>query len=285
MQTTMRIAVYSDIHANLPAYEAVLDDISRQGIDACYNLGDLVGYGPFPKESVQLAERTGHPTVLGNHDQALIDHVNWLNKRTVACKTRSYGFTHNARESVQWAAKQLRDGDAFLRTLPFKHTLPGIEFMHASPFSYVTTLAADEDGFSHPNDLTITLRDEWYYVCDAFDITAAFMTLPPSTIAFFGHSHVPFVHAEGNTLPAGLTTCGSRTTTTLPPHKRVLVNVGSVGQPRDRIPEACYCVYDVDTHRIEFRSVHYDLERTRKACWDLNTGWSNQEAIRLLHGA
>lgn len=280
----MRIAVYSDIHANLPAYEAVLDDISRQGIDASYNLGDIVGYGPFPKECVDVAASTGHKTLRGNHDKAAIDHVDWLQRKTVACKTLSYMFTDNARRSVQWAAAQLQGSDAFLRTLPFKHFLPGIQFMHASPVSYRDLPFFDDEGHE-TGDSTSTLTGDWHYVMDAIDATIAFQALPPATIAFFGHSHVPFAQPETYTIPGSLMTSGSRGPRELIRGKRALINVGSVGQPRDRIPEACYCIYDAEKHDVVFRSVPYDISRTREAFWKLDTYWAAQGAERIKYGA
>lgn len=280
----MRIAVYSDIHANLPAYEAVLEDIKKQNVDAGYNLGDIVGYGPFPKETCALAESTGHTTILGNHDQAVIQQVDSLKTFIPEHQTLAYRFNDVARHSAIWSAKTLAGSETFLRNLPLKTFLPGTQYMHAAPYSYADTPVLDDNGFILPDEYVSVLGHDWYYLSEPADAAFAYTILPPATLAFFGHSHVPFAHQEHDVFPNSLAFNGSRDKKILLPNKSALINVGSVGQPRDNIADACYVIYDTDTREVLYRTIPYDIERTRKALWDIGTGWAESLSARLLSG-
>jgi predicted phosphodiesterase len=280
----MRTAIYSDIHGNLAAYEAVLDDIKKQNIDLGVNLGDIVGYGPKPKECTDLAQSTGHITLLGNHDQAIVEQVDCLTKPIPERETLAYRFNHMARASARWSASVLTGSDAFLRTLPLKAFRQGLQFMHAAPYTYKDTQVIDENGFTLPDEFTTTMGPEWYYLSEPADAGYAYTLMPPAIVAFFGHSHVPFAHQEGDPFQSDLAVVGSREKKVLVPGKQALINVGSVGQPRDQNKHACYVIHDSETHTVEFQSVLYDLERTRKELIDIGTGWAEAVAARLLQG-
>ncbi len=236
----MRIAIYSDIHANLPAFEAVLKDIKTQSIDRCFNLGDLVGYGPFPEEVVALARELKHPTLLGNHDKAVVDQRAFQQGRMRYEETFAvlWPFSAPARASMEWTEQQLSDASiAYLAALPFlthrTSKLNTLRFYHAAPHSY-------DNG-----------QITWDYVTDQVHVLESLTAVPPENIAFFGHSHCPGIY-RAKDLDGEFRF--SRDGYDAEKEETVLVNVGSVGQPRDHNPDACYCIYDTKTGKIRFRA-------------------------------
>jgi predicted phosphodiesterase len=226
-----RFAVVSDIHANLEALEAVLADTQSLGIADIYCLGDIVGYGPNPRECVDLA-MTFRACVLGNHDQgALFDPE---------------GFSSGAERAIFWTRDQLEgsqsDPDATRRRWNFLCELPrqlqenGFLFVHGSPRNPLNEYVFPEDIYN-PRKL------------------GRVFGLVPHT-CFLGHTHVPGIFAEDCRFlyPADI---GNRYELA---DRKAMINVGSVGQPRDGNPMASYVV--VDGNRVEFRRVAYPFERT-----------------------
>ncbi len=227
----MKRAIISDIHGNLEALTAVLADIERQGVSSIYCLGDIVGYGPNPKDCVDLA-RQFTVSVLGNHDQgALFDPE---------------GFSSGAERAIFWTRSQLEmidnDADAarqrwdFLCELPRQVREDDLLFVHGSARNPLNEYVFPEDIYN-PRKLN-----------------RIFSLIPQS--CFQGHTHVPGVFTEDCRFssPADLGnqyTLGST---------KVMVNVGSVGQPRDGIPDASYVI--LENNRLEFRRVPYPLEET-----------------------
>lgn len=227
----MDFAILSDVHANLEALEAVLGDIQSQGIGAIYCLGDIVGYGPNPCECVDYA-RTFRACVLGNHDQgALFDPE---------------GFSSGAERAIFWTRERLEEWGAdpeqqlrrweFLCELPRQIQDGEFLFVHGSPRNPLNEYVFPEDIYN-PRKL------------------ARVFNLVPGT-CFQGHTHVPGVFAEDCRFlyPSEI---GNRYR--LNEHK-AMINVGSVGQPRDGNPQASYVVVRGDL--VEFRRVSYPLERT-----------------------
>jgi diadenosine tetraphosphatase ApaH/serine/threonine PP2A family protein phosphatase len=241
----VRVALLSDVHGNLPAFEAVIADVRSAGVDAIWNLGDLVGYGAQPDECVQLARETCDLCLIGNHDLVAID------------KLSVDDFSANAATAALWTRDHIQDETRdFLMQLSPKDESHDMKLYHASPRDPV-----------------------WEYVLDAASMTAALEdTVQP--IVLVGHSHVPLTatveegqlraaHAPGETEYQ----LGGR---------RVLLNPGSVGQPRDGDPRAAFVVLDLAEQHARFHRVEYDVVRTQKEI--RNEGLPEPLAERLAHG-
>ncbi len=221
--------VLADVHGNLPALEAVLDDARRRGADGYLFLGDAVGYGPQPAECVRrLAELPRAVLVRGNHDHA------------VATGRLDWGMNSLARECAQWTLDALGPQELrWLGELPVEHLDEGWMAVHGAPrdphrfLAYVYELTY-EDNLRWLRDHSVALR-------------------------FHGHTHVQLVHAEQASGPAKL--AGHRTVE-LRPRCHYLVNPGSVGQPRDGDPRAAYALWHRTSGSVESVRVPYDLERT-----------------------
>jgi predicted phosphodiesterase len=226
----MRIAVLSDIHANLPALESVVADLPE--VDAVWVLGDTVGYGPQPNEVIEVLQGLGARSVLGNHDGAAIGIVN------------ARYFNPDARAAIEWTSETI-DGNtrAYIAALPEvrREAERDLTAVHGSPrdpiWEYITGTDVAEANFG------------------AFD----------TWICLFGHTHQPvaFRDAGGEVE----TTIGlPETRVLLDPGDRYLLNPGSVGQPRDGLRDAAYAVLEIDAGEqagIVFRRVAYDVERTQ----------------------
>lgn len=222
----MRIAVLSDIHGNLEALEAVLAEVDRVGVDLLYSLGDIVGYGPSPAACVEIVRRRAAVSLTGNHDAA------------VAGLTALDEFNEFARSAVDWTSSRLSAGQIeYLAALPYTHREQGLLLVHASPIE----------------------PERWHYIHGLTDINEHFAAFP-ERLCLVGHSHRPGVYAIDADL--GVTRRGERES--LRPGLRYLVNVGSVGQPRDRDPRASYVIYDPASAYVEVRRVVYPFEKTQE---------------------
>ena len=221
----MRYAVLSDIHANLEALQAVLADAAPR-TDALVCLGDLVGYGADPAACIELVAARAEAIVSGNHEHAvagLID-LDWFN---------AY-----ARAAAEWTRARVDDDHrAYLASLPLVAQLGDATLVHASP--------------DRP--------DEWEYLLtaqDGFDAFGAFTT----RLCFVGHSHLAGAWSLGSSGPEHRP---GAVDLELERGRRYLVNVGSVGQPRDRDPRAAYAIWDVERGTIAVRRVVYDVATAR----------------------
>jgi diadenosine tetraphosphatase ApaH/serine/threonine PP2A family protein phosphatase len=222
----VRIAVISDVHGNLEALEAVLADVDRSRVDLLYCLGDVVGYGPSPGACVELVRRRAAVTLLGNHDAA------------VAGLTSLDDFNEFAGSAISWTAGHLDDGQIeYLGSLPYTHRTGDLLLTHASPVE----------------------PERWHYIHGLADIDEHFAAFS-ERLCFVGHSHRPGVYAvTGRQVVARR---GGRES--LEAGQRYLVNVGSVGQPRDRDTRAAYVLYDAAEGCFEVRRVAYPVERTQE---------------------
>lgn len=227
----MKRAILSDIHGNLEAIEAVVADIERVGVDEIYCLGDIIGYGPNPRECVdKVTQFTA--CILGNHDQgALYDPE---------------GFSSSAEKAIFWTRSQLEqpgndEADAirrwnFLSDLPRAIRLPGTLFVHGSPRNPLTEYVFPEDIYNQRK------------------IEKLFSLV--ERVCFQGHTHVPGVFSEDNRF-RGPSDLGMKYRLN---GGKAMVNVGSVGQPRDGDRRACYVIQHDD--HIEYRRVEYPWETT-----------------------
>jgi diadenosine tetraphosphatase ApaH/serine/threonine PP2A family protein phosphatase len=233
------IAVISDIHANLEALTRVLSDIASQGIAEkdVICLGDIVGYGPDPAECVDHA-MAWRVVLMGNHDEA--------------ATREAYGFNAPAQEALNWTREVLHPGFLsfgrkrarweFLRNLPKTHQEGEVFLVHGSPrdptLEYILRTDTEELTGGVPEKIR--------------DIFTRF-----NRVCMVGHTHDPGVITEDSRF---LSPDDFGGTFTLTPGQKFIVNVGSVGQPRDGDPRACYVVFDGATAR--YRRVEYDIAKT-----------------------
>jgi diadenosine tetraphosphatase ApaH/serine/threonine PP2A family protein phosphatase len=216
----MRIAILSDLHANLEATEAVLADAREQNCTDYVCLGDVVGYNANPHECVEIVQKLEGPVVKGNHDeQASLDES-------------SRDFNPLAEMAINWTREQLSDADKqWLRDLPFTRQVRDFTIVHA----------------------TLDTPERWDYVFNTLDAVPSF-TRQPTVLCFFGHTHVAgaFVRDDGVKRV-------KVDKLTIEPPKKYFINTGSVGQPRDGDWRAAYCIYHVEKNVVEQRRVQYDL--------------------------
>ena len=241
----MRYAILSDIHGNLEALEAVLADAGPRA-DGVLCLGDVVGYGADPAACVERVAERAEAVVAGNHEHGvagLLD-LGWFNEW--------------ARAAAEWTRAQLDDDQcAWLGSRPLVRVLEDATLVHASP--------------ARP--------EEWDYLISAEDGYEAFPAFA-TRVCFVGHSHRPGTWSLGSSGPAHEP---NATETVFERGRRYLVNVGSVGQPRDRDPRAAYALWDTDEQRVVIRRVSYDLGGARRKI--LAAGLPTFLADRLSIGA
>lgn len=227
-------AILSDVHGNLEALSAVLEDVERQGIETVYNLGYTLGYGPNPVECLDLAMQM-QVGLLGNFDQAVLVHPD--------------GFCESAERSILWARAQLnaehdsathRRRASYLEHLRSSHREGDILFVHGSACNPLNEYVFPED----------------IYNPQKMDRIGTMF----SQLCFCGHSHIPgvflerglgqweFIYAEE--CERGFPVAGCK----------LICNVGAVGQPRDEDERACYALFDGE--RIWLRRVEYNVEAT-----------------------
>ncbi len=222
----MRIAVLSDIHANLPALDAVLE--AAGDVDGVWHLGDVVGYGPDPDGVVDRLREVGALGVRGNHDAAACggSEIDWFNpeaRRAMEWTRRAIGPT-----TVEW-----------LSALPERRTLEGCELVHGSPREPI-----------------------WEYVTSV-PVARANLAAMGTSIGLHGHTHVPvaFVEDEGR---VEVVSPGRDSELELR-GRRALVNPGSVGQPRDGEPDASFLVLDPVGGTVAWHRVRYDVAAVQDA--------------------
>jgi predicted phosphodiesterase len=241
----MRVAVVSDIHANLQALEAALAAIADDRADEIWCLGDLVGYGPRPNECCELVRERAAVCLVGNHDLVVLGDV------------ALEEFNAEAAAAALWTREVLdRRSESFLRGLTAELRVGDVELFHGSPRDPV-----------------------WDYVLDEAAVDASF-ELTTAPVVLVGHSHVPIAalarrgRVEAAHAPAG-TEASLR-------GGRALLNPGSVGQPRDGDPRGAYLLVDRDARLAVFRRFEYPLERTQAEMRD--AGLPAPLVERLAHG-
>lgn len=221
----MVLAVISDVHANLEAFEAVMRDIEQRKADRIICLGDTIGYGPDPEPCLDLVEKTCEVKLMGNHEYAVIG------------KLSPQQINRTAKISLSWTQDQLADtAMPRITDLPLAASMNDLYFVHASPWE----------------------PDKWRYVLSPGEADAAFKHFE-QRVCFNGHSHLPMIFAFGDNQirrQAGHDFQPNEET-------RYIVNVGSVGQPRDNDPRACYVTYDTTEDEVSFHRVAYDISKAQ----------------------
>ena len=255
----MKQAVISCLHANLPAVQAVLNDIDRQGIDTITCLGDLVGYGPHPNEVVDLIKEREIPTCQGCWDEDVVDGLDACD-----CSYPSQLAERRGHLAHKWTTEKLtNENKDFLASLPTSIRRDKLLFVHGSPNSQHEYLLPDMDAFA---------------ALERVEMAGA-------ETLFCGHTHLPYVRELGQ---------GSiRITLKNTPNKqteekemnlpmRRIINAGSVGEPRHGGSQATYVIFDDKTNKIDIKEVSYDIDRTCKAI--IEAGLPPIFAWRLNHG-
>jgi len=239
----MRIAVLSDIHSNLVALEAVLASIGS--VDAVWQLGDIVGYGPHPDAVVERLVELGAVGVRGNHDAA-----------AVGGNEIEY-FNIDARHAIEWTRRVIRPGTAaYLAALPERLVEDEVTMVHGSP-----------------------REPTWEYVTSVTIARASFAAFG-TRICLHGHTHIPAAFREdGGTIELIEPRAG---TTLVLDGRRVLLNPGSVGQPRDGDPRASCAVIDTERSTITWHRVAYDIAAVQAAMRAVDL--PARLVARLAHG-
>ncbi len=221
----MRFAIFSDIHANLEALEAVLQDAKERECTHFVCLGDVVGYNANPHECVARIRDMDCPIVKGNHDEQ------------ASLVESSRDFNELAEQAINWTRAQLDETDKeWLRNLQMQRQVRDFTIVHA----------------------TLDTPGQWGYVFNNLDAAASF-TYQHTTVCFFGHTHVPMAFVRDDGVQRGRADQLSIDAT-----KKYFINTGSVGQPRDGDWRAAYCVYHIEKNVVEQRRVKYDLQTAQK---------------------
>ncbi|HEC77884.1 MAG TPA: metallophosphoesterase [candidate division WOR-3 bacterium] len=241
----MKAAIISDIHSNLEALQAVVKDIKKRRIKNIFCLGDLVGYGANPNECIELCLKEAKITIAGNHDWAAID------------KTDVTLFNPVAAEAIRWTQEHTSSNNlARLRKLKLMETTANLFLVHASP--------GDPSKWNYLFSLENFKKQFRYY---------------KTQICFIGHSHIPgAVFQDAN----GYTDFLRDNPFPLLENRRYIVNVGSVGQPRDLDPRASYAIYDGNKKTIEIVRLDYNIPLAQQKVID--AGLPESLADRLLVG-
>lgn len=221
----MRFAIFSDLHANLEATEAVLADARAKDCTHFACLGDLVGYNANPHECVDLVRQMDCPCVKGNHDEQ------------ASLTESSRDFNELAERAINWTRANLTEDDRqWLADLKLTRQVRDFTIVHA----------------------TLDTPGEWGYVFSNLDAATSF-TYQHTTICFHGHTHVAsaFVRDDGVTRVKA-------ERLTIEPGKKYFINAGSVGQPRDGDSRAAYCIYDAERNMVEQRRIKYDVATAQK---------------------
>ena len=239
----MRIAVLSDIHGNLPALEAVLTALSP--FDALWQLGDIVGYGPQPDEVVARLVDENAVGVRGNHDSAAIGALD------------TDAFNDDARTAVEWTAERIAPATRdWLAALPMVRVDEPFTLVHGSP------------------------RDPtWEYVYSA-GVARANLPLFDTNHCLVGHTHVPLVFRQRSGKVEGVQVKGEMTYAL--GGERLVINPGSVGQPRDGDPRASALLLDTDAGTLTWRRVDYPIEQVQNMMEQL--GLPRRLSARLRFG-
>ena len=254
----MTIAIISDLHSNLEALNAVLNDIEQKNVTEIVCLGDLVGYGPNPIEVIDHAMRW-KIVLIGNHDHALVH--------------QTVGFNPVARSSIEWTRDELRPGFlssrkkknrwAFMNNLPKTHTIDRMLFCHGSPRDPIMEYILRSDTI----DLTGEVPEKIAEIFEKVD-----------HLCFVGHTHDPGIITEESDF---LIPSEFGYSYVFEPDKKYVINVGSVGQPRDGDPRASYVL--INGEEIEFRRVEYDFSITKDKIFQ-NERLDKRSGERLLVG-
>ncbi len=239
----MRYLIISDVHANLVALETVLSD--APAFDEIWCLGDLVGYGPDPNECIERIQEFPHVSLAGNHDQAALGN---LDLRT---------FNRDARYANLWTQSELKASSfEYLASLPSHMEREGFYLAHASPREPI-----------------------WEYLLDPKQAYANFSYFD-GRVCLVGHTHVPIIFRLEEEEQHCAMLLPSADPVPLNPH-RLIINPGSVGQPRDGDPRASYALLDTEAMTWEFHRVAYPIQITQERMRARGLPWRLIERLEV----
>ena len=226
----MRYGIISDIHGNLEALETVQKALSGEKVDKVLCVGDMVGYGADPAECIKQTKALSEVIVCGNHDAA-----------TAGVKSMAF-FNEAARNAVIWTQKNLSDKDKdFLKSLDLVYKNEHLTLVHG----------------------TLQEPGEFHYMFDKGVADATFK-LMETPVTFVGPSHVPGIFSKKK----GSLNYFYKEKVKLSRGESLIINVGSVGQPRDGDPRLCYSVYDTSKNLIELKRLSYDIKKAQRKILD-----------------
>ncbi|MCF7854802.1 MAG: metallophosphatase family protein [Candidatus Pacebacteria bacterium] len=241
----MKYALLGDIHANYEALTAVVEKAEEIGVDRYICMGDIVGYNADPAECLEFVRRLDPEAVIrGNHDEYASTNNDLM------------GFNPQAAWAVEWTRENITDDHkAWLKKLPYQAVLNAkVTLVHA----------------------TLDMPSKWGYIFDKWNAEASF-NYQRTPVCFCGHTHVPVAFDKFG----GIDTDHYRELVLAPGHK-YLINVGSVGQPRDGNPDAALVIYSPEERKVELHRIPYDIaacqEKIRRA------GLPERCAVRLAEG-
>ena len=224
----MRYAIIADIHSNLAAFRAVLDDIERRGgVEEVWCLGDIVGYGPDPHRCIEILRQHNHVCVAGNHDWAAIGKID------------TSDFNPDAADACHWTAQQLAPEDVdYLQNLPLVIQKDDFTLVHGSPREPI-----------------------WEYLLSTSNARENFDFFQ-TRYCLVGHSHVPLLFRYGESGDCTFSQPSTDIGIALG-GVRLIINPGGVGQPRDGDPRASYAIYESEARIVRLYRVPYDIEATQ----------------------
>ena len=261
----MKIAFFSDLHGNLAALQAVLEDIDRREVDMAFCGGDLVGYGAFPNEVIDLLRLRQWPVIMGNYDQGVGQDAD-----DCGCAYRDEVSRALGQRSMAWTKKRVTAGNkAYLRNLPTKIGLvingKKILMVHGSPRRI----------------------NEYLFEDRPVSAVARLFQAEEAEVIICGHTHLPYIRGmiveESRETGAG--PAGQMSTRLLPGGHFILINGGSVGKPKDGDPRASYALIDYQdgNWQNEIIRVGYDVETMARAIEQSGLPVEYAERLRLGH--
>ncbi|MHC4606062.1 MAG: metallophosphoesterase family protein [Planctomycetota bacterium] len=239
----MKYGILGDIHGNLEALEAVLEEMEKAGAKKYVSVGDLVGYGANPVEVIKRVRDLGVTVVAGNHDYAAIDKIN------------IDFFNAYARESALWTRNALSEDDkAYIRSLKLVERPDNFTLVHSTLYS----------------------PELFEYIQTSYDAHLSF-DQQETPICFMGHSHVPVNFFKRKNVSFNM-----ENEVRLDEQTKIMINVGSVGQPRDENPDGVCVVFDGNEGLVRITRIRYDVEKAAKKIID--AGLPEILAERLRYG-
>lgn len=238
-----KYGIFGDVHGNLEALNAVFESMQQEGITHYACVGDIVGYGANPIECVERVRGLRCSAVLGNHDAGVVG------------RTDVRFFNSAARAAIEWSMEVVQGTSAaFLSSLPYVARADSFTLVHA----------------------TLGNPEHWTYIFSPFE-AESFFRYQEDPVCFVGHTHTPCCFSTDR-----LHSFSRGPKVVLKPEIKYIVNVGSVGQPRDGNPLASYVIYDVADGSIRFMRVPYDISTAQKKI--IEAGLPHILAIRLERG-
>lgn len=241
----MRYGIFADVHSNIEAFEAVIRAFKKEAIDVYLCVGDIVGYGANPKECIQQVQALSAITVAGNHDWASVNLFS------------AEFFNPFAKEAVLWTKSRLNEEEqSYLQTLRIKFANEELAIVHGT--------------LNHPQ--------EFNYLSDAYAASETFQVLEKG-VCFVGHTHIPGIFIQDAQEAIGFVQDEAITVLEI---NKYIINVGSVGQPRDGVPDAAYCIFDTEKKLVELKRAKYDIQKAGKKI--IAAGLPQHLAVRLSAG-